>query len=41
VQQREDGAIVDQIVISPDTYLDSPPGGRQNDATILPATGGS
>lgn len=40
VQQREDGAIIDQIVISPDTYLSSPPGGRQNDATILPKTGG-
>jgi len=36
IQQREDGAIVDQIVLSPNTYLTSPPGGRQNDATILP-----
>ena len=26
VQQREDGAIVDEIVLSPDTYLSSPPG---------------
>ena len=41
VQQREDGAIVDQIVLSPDTYLSSPPGARDNDATILPATDGS
>ncbi len=35
VQQREDGAIVDQIVISPDTYLTSPPGPRNNDTTVL------
>jgi hypothetical protein len=41
IQQREDGAIVDQIVISPDTYLSASPGARQNDATILPSTGGS
>ena len=40
VQQREDGAIVDQIVISPDAYLTSPPGWRRDDATILPATRG-
>jgi hypothetical protein len=39
VQQREDGPIVDQIVLSPDTYLTSPPGPRDNDTTILPATG--
>jgi hypothetical protein len=39
VQQREDGVSVDQIVLSPDTYLSSPPGPRQNDATILPANG--
>jgi hypothetical protein len=36
IQQREDGAVVDQIVLSPNTYLTSPPGGRQDDATILP-----
>jgi phosphatidylserine/phosphatidylglycerophosphate/cardiolipin synthase-like enzyme len=41
VQQREDGPIIDQIVISPDPYLTSAPGGRQNDATILPKSGGS
>jgi hypothetical protein len=41
VQQREDGAIIDQIVISPDTYLNTAPGARQNDATILPSTGSS
>jgi len=38
IQQREDGAIVDQIVLSPDTYLTAPPGPRQNDATILGAS---
>jgi len=41
VQQREDGAIIDQIVLSPDTYLTSPPGGRVDDATILQPTNGS
>jgi hypothetical protein len=41
IQQREDGAIIDQIVISPDTYLTSAPGARQNDATILQNTGNS
>jgi phosphatidylserine/phosphatidylglycerophosphate/cardiolipin synthase-like enzyme len=41
IQQREDGAIVDQIVISPDTYLTSAPGGRTNDTTILTSTDGS
>ena len=41
VQQREDGAIVDEIVLSPDTYLSSPPGPRDNDTTILAANDGS
>ena len=41
VQQREDGAIVDEIVLSPDTYLNTAPGGRDNDATVLPANDGS
>jgi hypothetical protein len=35
VQQREDGAVIDQIVISPDTFLTTPPGQRLDDATIL------
>jgi hypothetical protein len=35
VQQREDGAIIDQIVLSPDAYLTSAPGARRNDTTIL------
>ena len=37
VQQREDGAIIDQIVISPDSFLTSPPGWRLDDVTILQA----
>jgi hypothetical protein len=41
VQQREDGAIVDEIVLSPDTYLTAPPGTRDNDTHILPANDGS
>ena len=41
IQQREDGAMVDQIVLSPNTYLTTPPGGRQNDATILTESPGS
>jgi len=38
IQQREDGAIVDQVVLSPGTYFCGPPGPRRNDTTILPAT---
>ena len=41
VQQREDGAIIDQIVLSPNSFLTTPPGGRLDDATILPANSGS
>jgi hypothetical protein len=41
IQQREDGPAVDQIVLSSSTYLNSPPGPRQNDATILPGNPGS
>jgi len=40
VQQREDGAIVDQIVLSPSTYYSTPPGGRHDDTTILSSTTG-
>jgi HKD family nuclease len=40
IQQREDGAIVDQIVLSPDTYLSTAPGPNDNDTTILPANSG-
>jgi hypothetical protein len=36
IQQREDGAIVDQIVLSPDTYVNFPPGAQAQDNTIVP-----
>jgi hypothetical protein len=35
VQVREDGVSIDQIVLSPSTYLNSPPGILKNDTTIL------
>ena len=38
VQGREDGISIDQIVLSPDTYLTTAPGKTKNDATILPKT---
>jgi len=38
VQQREDGISIDQIVLSPDTYLTASPGTTKNDTTILPQT---
>jgi hypothetical protein len=38
VQQREDGAMIDQIVISPSAYYSSPPGVSDDDARILAAT---
>lgn len=38
IQVREDGASIDQVVLSPTTYLNSSPGALKNDATIL--TGG-
>ncbi len=42
VQSREDGAQIDQIVLSPATYLSRPPGSTSNDTTILPrSTNGS
>ena len=41
VQSREDGAIIDQILLSPAKYISSSPGALKNDTTILPATGGS
>ena len=40
IQYREDGLGIDQIVLSPSTYLSSAPGGVKNDATILPKSGG-
>ncbi|HEX7773810.1 MAG TPA: metallophosphoesterase, partial [Pyrinomonadaceae bacterium] len=39
VQLREDGLSIDQIVLSPQTYLNNAPGATKNDATILPKTG--
>jgi phosphatidylserine/phosphatidylglycerophosphate/cardiolipin synthase-like enzyme len=38
IQQREDGAIIDQIVISPSDYLFQSPGAERNDTTVLPKT---
>jgi hypothetical protein len=35
IQVREDGVSIDQIVLSPSTYLNSPPGALKNDTTIL------
>jgi probable HAF family extracellular repeat protein len=35
IQTREDGVQVDQIVLSPKTYLSSAPGGPTNDTTIV------
>ena len=36
VQLREDGLSIDQIVLSPQTYLNSSPGAFKNDTVILP-----
>ncbi|MFL6213183.1 MAG: IPT/TIG domain-containing protein [Blastocatellia bacterium] len=41
VQPREDGLSIDQIVLSPSTYLNTSPGALKNDATILPKSGGA
>ena len=38
IQQREDGISVDQIVLSPSTYLSSSPGALKNDTKILSRT---
>ena len=40
LQVRESGLSIDQIVLSPATYLTSAPGPGKNDATILPEQGG-
>ena len=40
IQSREDGVGIDQIVLSPSTYLFTSPGALKNDNTILPASGG-
>jgi hypothetical protein len=39
IQQREDGILIDQIVISPVTYFEQRPGSATGDATIIPAGG--
>jgi hypothetical protein len=36
IQIREDGVQLDQIVLSPSTYLNSAPGSATNDSTIVP-----
>jgi len=36
IQTREDGLSIDQIVLSPDTYLTRSPGALRDDTTILP-----
>jgi len=41
IQTREDGMAIDQIVLSPSTYLNASPGANQNDSTILAEQGGS
>jgi hypothetical protein len=40
VQLREDGLAIDQIVLSPQTYLNSAPGATKNDTTILAKSNG-
>jgi endonuclease/exonuclease/phosphatase family metal-dependent hydrolase len=41
VQRREDGVSVDQIVLSPSTYLTNAPGAAKDDTTRLPAQNGT
>ena len=38
IQTREDGVSIDQVVLSAEKYLTTPPGPAKNDQTILPAT---
>jgi acid phosphatase len=41
IQTREDGLSIDQIVLSPQTFLNAAPGSPRNDNTMLPkSTGG-
>jgi len=40
IQTREDGLSIDQIVLSPSTFVNSAPGARFNDQTILPKSSG-
>jgi hypothetical protein len=41
VQVREDGFSIDQIVLSPDTYVSEAPGALKSDNVILPRQGGA
>jgi hypothetical protein len=41
IQVREDGLSIDQIVLSPQTYLNTAPGALRNDTVILPKSNGS
>ena len=36
IQPREDGVLIDPIVLSADTYLDTPPGTARDDDTVVP-----
>lgn len=36
IQVRDDGLSIDQIVLSPQNYVNVPPGATKNDTTILP-----
>ena len=40
VQSREDGAIIDQILLSPSKFISASPGALKNDATVYPPTSG-
>jgi len=40
IQIREDGFSIDQIVLSPDTFVSSPPGASRADTVVLPRQGG-
>jgi hypothetical protein len=40
IQSREDGLSIDQIVLSPQTYINIAPGALKNDTTILPKNNG-
>jgi hypothetical protein len=40
IQSREDGFVIDQIVLSPSTFLTSAPGSLKDDRTILARTSG-
>ena len=41
IQEREDGLSLDQIILSPSTYLSSAPGALKNDGVILTAFSGT